>query len=353
MSSGGEQARRDRPVRGFVTAEDVARLAGVSRSAVSRTFTPGASVSADVRTKVQEAAKALGYRVNRLARSLISDESNLVGVVGSNLSTPFMARQLDELSRVLLRNGMQCLLLNAADAEIEVAPLIELILEFRVRAIVVMSGSPPSAIIDECLANGVRVIMVNRQEDDTATDTVVSDDEGGARLAADRFIQAGLSRPVVVGSSARTPTQIRRRNAFLKRMFEAGLEPELWAQGDTTYESGAQAARELLRAAHRFDCAFATTDLLALGFLDAAREQGCRVPEDISVIGFDDIPQSSWGAYRLTTVRQSTDELATAVWAAVERDAPGAAVAHLHTILPVRLVERATVRAAASGQERR
>src|SRR3954471_21914900 len=89
--------------RAFATAEDVARLAGVSRSAVSRTFTPGASVSAEVRERVQGAAKTLGYRVNRLARSLISDESNLIGVVGTNLSTPFMARQLDELSSALLK----------------------------------------------------------------------------------------------------------------------------------------------------------------------------------------------------------------------------------------------------------
>src|SRR5215213_4710559 len=115
-SDGEDHLKRDRAARNFVTAEDVARLAGVSRSAVSRTFTPGASVSPDVRQRVQEAAKVLGYRVNRLARSLISDRSNLVGVVGSNLSTPFMARQLDQLSQALLKRSMQCLLLNAADS---------------------------------------------------------------------------------------------------------------------------------------------------------------------------------------------------------------------------------------------
>jgi DNA-binding LacI/PurR family transcriptional regulator len=112
-----DRLTRDRAMRSFVTAEDVARLAGVSRSAVSRTFTPGASVSPDVKLRVQEAAKSLGYRVNRLAQSLISDQSNLVGVVSANLSLPFMARQLDELSRALLKRGMQCLLLNAAETK--------------------------------------------------------------------------------------------------------------------------------------------------------------------------------------------------------------------------------------------
>ncbi len=146
----------------FVTASDVARRAGVSRSAVSRTFTEGASVSNEVREKVLAAAQALGYRVNRLAQTLNNSSSNLVGVVGANLSSPFIAKQLDMLSLALLRRGQQCLLLNAADARSDIAPLIDLIFEFRARAIVVLSGEPPSSIVEECLANGVKLIVINR-----------------------------------------------------------------------------------------------------------------------------------------------------------------------------------------------
>ena len=338
-----DNLKRDRGTRNFVTAEDVARLAGVSRSAVSRTFTPGASVSADVRRRVQEAAKTLGYRVNRLARSLISDQSNLVGVVGANLSLPFMARQLDELSRALLRRGMQCLLLNAAEAEQGITPLIELILEFRVRAIVVMSGSPPSSIIDDCVANGVRVILVNRQADDIETDTIISDDLGGARLAAGRLLQAGCRRIGVVGSGARTPTQLRRRVAFAECIEEAGIKPAVWASGETTYETGMEAAKGLL-ASRDLDGVFCVTDLLALGFLDGARRMGRRIPEDLSVIGFDDIPQSGWVPYHLTTVRQSMSDLTEAVLTAIEREMHGKDMALVHEVLPVELVERATVR---------
>lgn len=113
--------------RGFVTAEEVAKKAGVSRSAVSRTFTPGGSVSKVVRRKVLKAAQELGYRVNRLAQGLNNDRSNLIGVVGANLSSPFISKQLDLLSIGLLRRGLQCLLLNAADARKDIAPLIELL----------------------------------------------------------------------------------------------------------------------------------------------------------------------------------------------------------------------------------
>lgn len=337
-------ASRGTPARsgqGFVTAQDVARLAGVSRSAVSRAFTPGASVSADVRERVHAAARTLGYRVNRLARSLISSRSNLVGVVGANLATPFMARQLDELSRALLRRGLQCLLLNAAEAEQDIAPLLDLILEFRVRAIVVLSGSPPCAIIDECLANGVRVILVNRQSDEAATDTIVSDDAAGAGLAAERLLAAGCRRPGVVGSAAGTPTQLRRRDAFLERMAEAGLEAVSWGEGGTAYETGVAAARGLLPR-HDLDGVFCMTDLLALGFLDGARSLGRDVPGDLSVVGFDDIPQSAWLPYRLTTIRQSLPDLTASVVGAIERDGEGASL--LHSILPVELVERETVR---------
>jgi DNA-binding LacI/PurR family transcriptional regulator len=347
MSDSADEAdhpRRDRASRGFVTAEDVARLAGVSRSAVSRTFTPGASVSVHVRQKVQEAATILGYRVNRLARSLISEQSNLVGVVGANLSTPFMARHMDDLSRALLKRGLQCLLLNAADAEQGISPLIELILEFRVRAIVVMSGSPPSSIIDECVANGVRVILVHRQAGDAAADTIVSDDGGGARLAVRRLLEAGCHKPAVVASAARTPSQMRRRDGFLDAIRDAGIEPRLWSSGETTYETGIEAARHLLRPAHPvIDSVFCVTDLLALGFLDGARELGRRVPDDLSVIGFDDIPQSSWLPYRLTTIRQSLTDLTAAVLAAIERD-PREPSAPMYLSIPVELIERATVR---------
>ncbi|MGO4705606.1 LacI family DNA-binding transcriptional regulator [Microvirga sp. 2MCAF38] len=339
-SNRDERSKPERAARGFVTSADVARLAGVSRSAVSRTFTPGASVSTDVRERVQEAAKALGYRVNRLARSLISEQSNLVGVVGSNLSTPFMARQLDQLSLALLKRSMQCLLLNAAEAEQGISSLIELILEFRVRAIVILSGAPPSAIIDECLANGVRVILVNRKADDAATDTIISDDIRGTELVAERFLRAGCKRVGVVSSGAGTPSQTRRRERFLSFMAEAGLITVQWAKGDTTYDTGVLAARELL-AQNKLDGVFCVTDLIALGFLDGARELGRKVPEDLSVIGFDDIPQSSWSPYRLTTIRQSLSDLTESVVAAIERESDeGAPI--IHRILPVELVERDT-----------
>ncbi|MBL8807936.1 MAG: LacI family DNA-binding transcriptional regulator [Rhodospirillales bacterium] len=328
---------------GFITSRDVARRAGVSRSAVSRTFTPGTSVSPRMRERVLKAAEELGYRVNRLAQGLISERSILVGVLVANMSAPYMSRQLEALSRALLQEGMQCLLLNAAAAEDHgISELIDRILEFRVRAIVVMSGAPPSAIVQECLANGVRVILVNKLIDGATTDTILTDDMAGARLAAQRLIDDGCRRPAIISSSAGTLSLTRRTQAAAARFAEDGLTPVIWEKGTTTYETGARAARETLSDAG-IDGAFCVTDFLALGYLDAARtEMGRRVPEDLSVVGFDDIPQASWGSYRMTTLRQPVDTLIAAIMRAILRDQ--ADTGAVHEVLPVELVERTTTR---------
>lgn len=326
--------------RGFVTAEEVAKRAGVSRSAVSRTFTPGASVSQAVRRKVLKAARELGYRVNRLAQGLNNDRSNLIGVVGTNLSAPFISKQLDLLSIGLLRRGLQCLLLNAADARKDIAPLIELLFEFRAQAIVVLSGEPPSSIVDECIANGVRLILVNQRLDRTDTNMVLSDDSHGADLAALRLIAAKCQKVAVVSSASQTPAQVRRATAFTQRMQTAGVEVVAWSDGPTGYESGYQAGCDLLRD-KKIDGAFCVTDLLALGFLDAARiEMHRRVPEDVSVIGFDDIPQAGWKSYELTTIVQSLSTLTANVLTALETNEPATRL----QVVPVSMVERKTVR---------
>src|SRR5437773_2498669 len=118
--------------RAFVTAADVAKRAGVSRSAVSRAFTPGASVSTKARERIFRAADHLGYRVNRLAQNLINARSNLIGLVGTDLQQPFHAEFLTTLSAALLADGFQCMLLNAANAERDMGGLIARMLEYRV-----------------------------------------------------------------------------------------------------------------------------------------------------------------------------------------------------------------------------
>ena len=336
--------------RNFVTAADVARRAGVSRSAVSRTFTPGASVSDDARERVLRAADHLGYRVNRLAQSLINARSNVIGLVGADLQQPFHAQMLTTLSAAFLAEGYQCMLLNAANAEHDIGALIARVLEYRVFAIVVMSGTPASRIVEECLQSGVPVILVNKLLPDLAVDTVVADHAAGGRLAATQLIAAGCRRLAVVSSAARTTSLVDRIDAFRAVAAAHGLETRLWQEGPTDYRTGRQAALAL-HADTMPDGVFCVTDLLALGFLDAARsELGRRVPEDLSVIGFDDIAQAGWAAYRLTTFEQPVNDLTGAVMNVIRRRAQGATAPQELTTVPIRLVARATVRGLAATE---
>lgn len=339
----GVGGRRETP-QAFVTAQDVADLAGVSRAAVSRSFTDGASVSKETRQRVLRAAEALGYRVNRLAQTLSGGHSNLVGIVVANMSSPHMSQQLDQLSGVLLRRGMQCLLLNASAITGDISKLIERILEFRVRAVVILSGTPPEAIIEECMSNNVRMVLVDRSHHDDV-DNIVSDDAEGARLAADRLIAAGCKQVAVV-SARRTSSQFRRRTEFIAHMQKAGIKTVPWATEEPSYDAGKRAGFELLENGN-IDGVFCVTDLLAIGLLDAARALSKRVPEDVNIIGFDDIPQANWHAYQLTTIRRKQNAIAEAILEAIEReDAAGTPV---HCSIPVELIERSTVKSASNA----
>lgn len=341
----GQSMGQDSSRGSFVTAADIARHVGVSRSAVSRTFTPGASVSSEVRERVLEAAGELGYRVNRLARSLIHAKSNIVGLVGTDLNQPFHAECLSALSIALLEDGFQCMLLNAANAERHMGALIERVLEYRVSAIVVMNGSPPSRIVKECIGSGVPVILVNKLMPGSAVDTVITDHAAGGRAAAEQLLAAGCRQLAVVSSGARTASLIGRMDAFRDLAAEAGVPVRVWQEGATDYSTGRQAALAML-GHDGIDGAFCVTDLIALGFLDAARlDRGRRVPDDMSVIGFDDIPQAAWHSYQLTTFRQPVQLLTDQVMQIIQRRAETPDSPRAVFTLPATLVTRNTVRA--------
>jgi DNA-binding LacI/PurR family transcriptional regulator len=332
-------------VRGsFVTAADVARRAGVSRSAVSRTFTPGASVSREVRARILDAAGRLGYRVNRLAQSLTIARSNIVGLVGADLHQPFHAECLATLSAALLADGFQCMLLNATNAERDMGALIERVLEYRVCAIVVMNGTPPTRIVKECLSNGVPVILVNKPMPGFAVDTVVTDHAAGGRVAAERLLAAGCRNLAVVSSGARTASLLGRLEAFCDRAAQATVPVRIWREGPTDYSTGREAALSML-GKDAIDGAFCVTDLIALGFLDAARlDRGRHVPDDLSVMGFDDIPQAAWSAYRLTTFRQPVRMLTDQVMQVIRQRAETPESPRAMFTLPAALIVRTTVR---------
>jgi DNA-binding LacI/PurR family transcriptional regulator len=296
---------------GFVSAQKVAERAGVSRSAVSRTFTDGASVSEETRLKVLKAAEELGYHVNHLARGLIRERSNIVSLVVSEVASPFQARLMDAITRALQLQNRVALVINTSGDDESAAQALKQSLNYRADATVVLTGTPSSSLVDTCLANGQHVILINRGETPDGADRITVNNAAAAREAFLLHQRAGAKRHVVVASTNRTPSLVARETAYVEAAEQAGVEVEVVFAGPTSYQSGQEAARQVLARSNAADAAFCVTDLLALGFMDSARlEFDLNIPRDCCVIGFDDIDQGGWDSYGLTTFRQPINQIA-------------------------------------------
>lgn len=286
-----------------VTSFDVARVAGVSRAAVSRAFTPDASVSEKTRQKVYQAAKELGYRVNYLARSLTNKRSDFVGLVAAGLDNPFRTQQLENLAHALIARNYRPILLPTSK-EADSATVIEQLLHYAVSGVIVTSDAPPSHIFEECAAEGVPIVLINKGEDFPFVDRVVSDDRMAGYVAADHLLAAGAKKLAVVAGTTVSYSSRRRAEAFQSRCQALGIEAHLVAVAINDYQHGHGAAERLVELG--IDGVFSVNDYMACGVLDGLLKAGKR-DGSVRVIGHDDIPQASWGAYELTTFLQPCD----------------------------------------------
>ncbi|MEX6505833.1 LacI family DNA-binding transcriptional regulator [Jiella sp. M17.18] len=327
------------------TADDVASLAGVSRSAVSRTFTPGASVAPQTRERVLEAAEALGYRVNFLARSLSQQRTNLVGLIVSDMDNPFRERLVDQIARALIRLDYRPFFLPSSPDE-DTRHLIDMVLHYNLSGAIVTCDASPDAIAEACAAQGVPLVLVNKPEAAGRIDNVSLDADKAGSLAAQALCEAGCRRIGLAGQRRHSHTIALRRDAFLRACATRGMAVVGTFYGAAqNYEGGLEAARDFLGAGIALDGIYCANDYLALGFLDQLRHTTqLRVPEDLKLVACDDIPQAEWLSYRLTTIRQDTAALAKAsVAALIQRIAdPGAP--HSQTVVDVTLVRRESTR---------
>lgn len=291
-----------------VTSIDVARLAGVSQPTVSRAFDPKASVAPETRARVLTAAQKLGYQPNVIARSLSIQRTDIVGIVMANLtSSQFYPTVLEKFTRRLQAMGKQVLLFNAPPAR-PVDEILPRILGYQVDALVIASTTPGREIIDECTSMGTPIVLLNRTVPDTSANAVCSDNEGGGRIVADALLNAGHQRLAFMAGIGSTATNELREKGFTDQLRIRGYTGLQMEQGVYSYDSGYAAALRLLDRDDPPDGIFCAADIIALGAMDAARyELGIRIPDELSIIGYDDIPVARWPAYSLTTIRQPVD----------------------------------------------
>jgi DNA-binding LacI/PurR family transcriptional regulator len=294
------------------TASEVAQEAGVSLSAVSRVFTPGASVSPRMRARVMDASQKLDYTPNVLARSLMTQRTRLIGVILANFSNPIYLTILDHITRDMQQRGLRALLLNISNED-DLESMAQLVLQYSVDGLIVSAGAISPTITERCKKRNIPLVAFARQPKRGNLNVVCADNVTGGRLAARQFIDAGLQKLSFLAGPATASTSLDRGRGFTDELTEAGLS--LHSQVHATfydYNAGAEAARHLLQVADKPDAIFCANDMLAFAVLDIARDElGLKVPEDISVIGFDDVNLSAGSAYNLSTIRQPVESMVT------------------------------------------
>jgi DNA-binding LacI/PurR family transcriptional regulator len=328
----------------FVSAREVAERAGVSRSAVSRTFTNGASVSPETRRKVLKAAEDLGYHVNHLARGLMRNETGIVCLIVSDMGTPYRSSLVSALTQRLQAAGKVAMLINTDRSDESVDAALKQAIRYRADASIILSGMPDKSITQLCLKSGQRLVLINRDDEQEGPFKINLDDENAANIVVTAFIRAGCKNLAFANSGAGTPSLMAREKGFVTAAKAMGIEVSVERLGTTGYESGKMLAQRLLTRPIRPDGVFCATDLIACGFMDAARHQfSIRVPEELCIAGFDDIEQASWSSYQLTTFAQPIAKIAEE--AVLWLELPSSEVSRSSTIqLHAQPVWRSTIR---------
>ncbi len=295
----GEKGARKR-----ATSYDVAELAGVSQSAVSRVFQDGASASKAMRKRVMAAADKLGYRPNAIARGLITRRSNMVAVVISKLTNLYFPEVLVQLTQRFSERGVRVLLF-ALERESDTGTVIEQMLQYRVDGVLTAAMFTPEQVATIDAAH-IPVVFYNRTSKDQRVSSVSCDQQEGERWLVDELVNAGHRSFGIVEGPPDSFVSIERKMGALNELAELGIADVTTVGGDYGYVTGRQCFAELVKKhGSPPDAIIAANDVMAIGCIDEARESfGLRVPGDISIVGFDGVGQASYAAYDVTTVRQ-------------------------------------------------
>ncbi len=298
------------------TLKDVAIRAGVSTSAVSRTFTDGASVSVKMRRKVEKAANELGYRPNFLARSLTTRRTKLIGLVSNNFHNPIFLEVFDLFTRSLQDRGLRPLLVNLSD-ETDPEHSVQMLQQYSVDGVVVTSSTLPPAFSMAFRDKHIPVVNTFGRYSSTPEVHVVGiDNVQAGRMAAATLVARGYRKVAFLGGPQSATSSQDRLKGFAE---EIAKHPDVTMTTSFATAYSFQAGRtELLRLAQGngaqtplAEAYFCGDDVLSIGVLSAAKDLGLRVPETLGVIGFNDMEMAGWENIALTTIRQPIKQIIT------------------------------------------
>ncbi len=326
--------------------EDIAKLAGVSRSTVSRVINNHPYVSDDTRQKVLQVVQEHNYRPNLAARALVTQQTRVVSlVIPQAVATTFIDPYFSVIIQSIMVRAQQhdyAVMLWVGDGTEEVGRFCDRILgNTFFDGVLVASAISNDPLLPRLKAAGFPFVVIGPPEMEDANYIDV-DNVRGAQMAVSHLLRLGRQRIGLIAGPLNLFSARHRMQGYRQALERDGraLDPHLVVEGNYTEKSGYLAARTLLR--HHVDAIFACNDLMAIGAMRAIEENGLCVPDDVSVIGFDDTPTISPTAIALTTVRQPIDQLGqTAIQALIDLLAGTLATPH-QVVLPVELIVRET-----------
>jgi LacI family transcriptional regulator len=328
-----------------VTSHDVAREAGVSQPTVSRALRNDPRISEETKRRVMEAAQRLAYSPDEIARSLITGRTRTVGVVVADIRNPFYPELLDVVHSEFMLVGYRMVLLEGrvqAHTRDQVVPLLT---GNAFDGVIFTTATLDSSVVVDLVRRELPVVLMHRYVEGVNVDRVTADNVGGGRIAAQFLTGLGHQRIGMVAGPANTSTSRDRELGFRSglKAFGLSLAKELHRAGPYSHQTGYQGCMELMKQRRPPTAIFCGNDVIALGALDAALRLRIKIPQQLSILGFDDIEMASWESFNLSTIRQPMSRMAeVAVRFLMERIGQAHEAPARNQLFPTNLIKRNT-----------
>ena len=305
---------------------DIAKKARVSTATVSRTLNRVPSVSPPLAKRVWKAAEALGYFPNSQARSLVSGKSRLFGLIVSEITYPFFPQIFQTFENMAVEENYEIMLTSTVHDPKRMESSVRRMIERRIDGVAVLTFGMEDSLIEHLRFRKVPLVFVDVAPDLPGISNIRINYGAGIRQAVQHLAAMRHSRIAFITGPLHLKSALMRRTAFVNAMREIALSPELVIAGDHTMEGGVRAFGELMQARNRPTAIMCSNDMTAIGVMHESSNFGLRIPNDLSVIGFDDIRLAQFMIPPLTTIQMSQTELATLAFNALmnelNRDEP-------------------------------
>lgn len=328
--------------RAEITSHDVARLAGVSQPTVSRALREDPRVSESTRERVRRAAASLNYVPNEVGRNLSTRSTGRVAMV-ADLQNPLYPQLMGPVHAALESRGYR-MMLFAENGDADQATVYDRLFDQSIDGVILTTTRIGSTLPAALARRGIPYVMLNRTLPGAEASSCVADNSGGARQVAAQFLRDGRRRIAAILGPEQTSTALEREQGFRQALADADIAlPERYVRrGWFTYEAGYAGMRQLMAERPAPEAVFCANDHVAVGAINVAHELGISIPDDVALIGFDDLPVAGWPVFNLTTVRVPFDDMSVAVVEQLAESLSGSVAEPQQRVFPTQLILRST-----------